>query len=94
MPTAAADAVVWLEENGFPGLPGRSDEVAIVTGLAAEMQTNPYRGTLWVNVISGLTGYLDDFHSDGIDTNRDDLAPERAAVLERLRCGPAGGPAL
>ncbi|MDP7637398.1 MAG: DNRLRE domain-containing protein, partial [Phycisphaerae bacterium] len=62
VPTASADAVVWLQEHGFDSLPGREQEVSIVAGLADDMASGDRTGTAWENVMPGLMQYLGDYY--------------------------------
>ncbi len=62
LPTSSADGIAWLAEHGYDRLPTREAEQAIVTALAAKMQTDPLQGTQWKAAGPGLADYLDDFY--------------------------------
>jgi hypothetical protein len=63
-PTAAADGIYWLSEQGNPGLwQGYSSgnnigASAIITELGADMGTDPGGGTSAAGIVSGLDTYL------------------------------------
>ena len=63
-PTAAADGIYWLSEQGNPGLvqgylPGNNTGAsAIISELGADMGTTPTGGTLVAGIVSGLETYV------------------------------------
>jgi len=84
VPAASADAVVWLQEHGFDSLPGREQEVSIVTDLADDMASGDRTGTAWENVMPGLMQYLGGYYGPseievtGLGVFGDGLLPDEA----------------
>lgn len=63
VPVSLADGVVWLAEHGYALLPGRDQETALVTALAAKTHTDPMQGTMWSDGRAGVADFLDDFYA-------------------------------